>query len=76
MQKSKRYVLIRAFSIRDYLGIILTTLLIAVVLFPRGKLEKLLPPSADINLDLSLAYYQVILKTNPSDQIYEAIIQS
>jgi len=76
MQRSKRYVLISVFSVKDYLGIILITLLIAVVLFPKGKLEQLLPLSTDINLDLSLAYYQAILKTNPSDKIYEAIIQS
>ena len=76
MQKSRRYVLISVFSVKDYLGIILTTLLIAVVLFPKGKLEQLLPLFTDINLDLSLAYYQAILKTNPSNKIYDAIIQS
>ncbi|WP_448587962.1 hypothetical protein [Thermocrinis sp.] len=52
------------------------TLLVAFLIFPRGKLEELLPISADINLDLSLAYYQALLRVEPSDQIYEAVVQS
>jgi len=76
MHKSKRYVLINAFSVGDYLGIFVITLIVAVLLFPKGKLEDLLPLSTDVNIDLSLAYYQGLLKVNPSDQIYLALIQS
>jgi len=60
----------------DYLGIFVITLIVAVLLFPKGKLEELLPLSTNVNIDLSLAYYQGLLKVNPSDQIYLALIQS
>ena len=76
MQTSKRYALIRAFSIRDYLGIILTALLVAFFLFPKGRLERYLPESVDINIDLSLAYYRALLRTNPSVDIYDALVKS
>jgi pentatricopeptide repeat protein len=76
MQTSKRYALIRAFSTRDYVGIILTALLAAVLLFPKGKLESYLPESADINTDLALAYYRALLRTNPSVDIYNALVRS
>jgi len=76
MQTSKRYALIRAFSIRDYVGIILAALLVAVLLFPKGKLESYLPESVDINTDLALAYYRALLRTNPSVDIYSALVKS
>ncbi|MDT7871446.1 MAG: hypothetical protein RQ844_02945, partial [Thermocrinis sp.] len=76
MQTSKRYALIKAFSIGDYLGIILTALLAAILLFPKGKLEGYLPESAEINTDLALAYYRALLRTNPSVDIYAALVKS
>ena len=76
MQTSKRYALIKAFSIGDYLGIILTALLAAILLFPKGKLEGYLPESAEINTDLALAYYRALLRTNPSVDIYSALVKS
>ena len=76
MQTSKRYALIRAFSIRNYVGIILTALLVAVLLFPKGRLEKYLPESVDINTDLALAYYRALLRTNPSVDIYSTLVKS
>jgi len=76
MQTSKRYALIRAFSIRNYVGIILTAFLVAILLFPKGKLENYLPESADINTDLALAYYRALLRTNPSADIYSALVKS
>jgi len=76
MQTSKRYALIKAFSIRDYLGIILTALLVAVLFFPKGKLERYLPESVEINTDLALAYYRTLLRTNPSADIYSALVKS
>ncbi len=76
MQTSKRYALIKAYSIRDYLGIILTALLVAVLLFPKGKLERYLPESVEINIDLALAYYRALLRTNPSVDIYDALVKS
>jgi len=76
VQTSKRYALIRAFSIRNYVGIILTALLVAFFLFPKGRLEKYLPESVDINTDLALAYYRALLKTNPSADIYSALVKS
>jgi pentatricopeptide repeat protein len=76
VQTSKRYALIRAFSIRNYVGIILTALLVAVLLFPKGRLEKYLPESVDINTDLALAYYRALLRTNPSVDIYSTLVKS
>jgi pentatricopeptide repeat protein len=76
MQTSKRYALIRAYSIRDYVGIILTALLAAVLLFPKGKLESYLPEFVEINTDLALAYYRTLLRTNPSADIYSALVES
>jgi pentatricopeptide repeat protein len=76
VQTSKRYALIRAFSIRNYVGIILTALLVAVLLFPKGRLENYLPESADINTDLALAYYRALLRTNPSVDIYSTLVKS
>jgi len=57
-------------------GIILTALLVAFLLFPKGRLEKYLPESVDINTDLALAYYRALLKTNPSADIYSALVKS
>jgi pentatricopeptide repeat protein len=76
MQTSKRYALIKTFSIRDYVGIILTALLAAILLFPKGKLESYLPESVEINIDLALAYYRALLRTNPSVDIYDALVKS
>jgi hypothetical protein len=57
-------------------GIILTALLVAVLLFPKGRLEKYLPESVDINTDLALAYYRALLRTNPSVDIYSTLVKS
>jgi len=76
VQTSKRYVLTKVFSIRDYVGIILTALLAAFFLFPKGRLERYLPESVDINIDLALAYYRALLRTNPSVDIYDALVKS
>jgi pentatricopeptide repeat protein len=49
---------------------------VAILLFPKGKLERYLPESVEINTDLALAYYRTLLRTNPSADIYSALVKS
>lgn len=74
-QKSKQYVLIRSFSIKEIFAFVAVFVGIAIFLFPKSELERRIFQEENTNLDLSITYLQNLLKVYKTPEIFEGLVK-
>ncbi len=75
MERSRRYVLIEGFSLRDVLSFLLLFLVLLVVLFPKGRLEELILKGEETNVDLTEKYIEALLKLKLPPEVKTALLR-
>lgn len=71
----KPYVKIKFFSNIEILGFLLSSIMVASLLFPMGKIEELIFNAPDFNIELSEIYLKNLIKVNPNIRLKLAIAQ-
>jgi len=71
----KPYVKIKFFSNIEILGFFFSSLMVASLLFPMGKIEELIFNAPDFNIELSEIYLKNLIKVNPNTRLKLAIAQ-
>ncbi|HQA04537.1 MAG TPA: hypothetical protein PKZ17_07390 [Thermodesulfovibrio thiophilus] len=75
MQKSKQYVLINTFPLKEIFAFTGIFLGVLIFLFPAGDIEKRVLQEEDANLDLSIMYLENITRIHKSPAIFEALVE-
>lgn len=73
MQRSKQYVIIKIFPIREILAFFFLFILILVFFFPKGKLEEILFNSEEVNIDLSIKYLEALSRFEEDPKFLRAL---
>jgi len=75
MEKSKRYVLIEAFSLKDIFGFLIFFSILLILLFPAGRLEELILTRKEMNVELTEKYIEALLRLRLPQDIKEALLR-
>ena len=76
MPRSGRFVLIESFTIRDIVVFVLLFMAVMVVLFPAGRLERIILKEDRLNTYLHIKYLEALSEINPSPDILEALARA
>ncbi len=76
MPRSGRFVLIESFSARDIVAFVFLFVAVMVVLFPAGRLERIILKEDRLNTFLHIKYLEALSEVNPSPDILEALAKA
>ena len=71
----KPFVRIKFFSNMEIMGFFVSSIMVASLLFPMGKIEELIFNAPDFNIELSEIYLRNLIKVNPDTRLKLAIAQ-
>ena len=76
MPRSRRLVLAESFSLRDIAGFMVVFAGVLILLFPAGRLERIILKEDHLNTYLHIKYLESLSKLNPSPDVLEALARA